>query len=68
MPPSQVYRGGITDCCRLSKRAVDRICLGVGNECFGLLGVNGECIYMYTVLVKVSSSVGPSYLIVCRGW
>ena len=40
---SQVYRGGLTDCCRRLNRAVDSMCLGVRQkECFGLLGVNGE--------------------------
>ena len=34
----------MTDCCRRLNQAVDSICLGVRQkECFGLLGVNGEC-------------------------
>ena len=39
---SKTYRGELINCYTASKKAVDAICLGVGgNECFGLLGVNG---------------------------
>ena len=39
----QTYQGELTNCWTKKKKAVDEICLGIHKqECFGLLGVNGE--------------------------
>ena len=46
----QTYRGELINCYTASKKAVDAICLGVGgNECFGLLGVNGNTVHLCAV-------------------